>query len=42
MFLQPVSGLVLANVVLGDQLTPTFLLGCALVLTGVYVAAFRQ
>ena len=42
MFLQPVSGLVLASVVLGDQLTPTFLVGCALVLTGVYVAAFRQ
>lgn len=38
MFLQPVSGLVLAWVVLGDPLTPTFLVGCALVLLGVYLA----
>ena len=41
MFLQPLSGLVLASVVLGEQLTPTFLLGCALVLAGVYLAVAR-
>jgi drug/metabolite transporter (DMT)-like permease len=38
MFLQPVSGLALAAIVLGDQLTPTFMVGCVLVLAGVYVA----
>jgi drug/metabolite transporter (DMT)-like permease len=41
MFLQPLSGLVLASVVLGEQLTPTFLLGCGLVLVGVYLAVAR-
>jgi drug/metabolite transporter (DMT)-like permease len=40
-FLQPISGLVLASVVLGDHLTPTFLLGCGLVVAGVYVAVAR-
>jgi len=41
MFLQPVSGLVLAGVLLGDRPTPTFLLGCGLVLAGVYLAVRR-
>jgi len=41
MFLQPVSGLVLASLVLGDRLTATFLLGCGLVLAGVYLAVAR-
>jgi drug/metabolite transporter (DMT)-like permease len=38
MFLQPLSGLVLASLVLDDRPTPAFLLGCALVLGGVYLA----
>jgi len=38
LFLQPVSGLVLASLLLGDRPTPSFLLGCALVLAGVYLA----
>jgi O-acetylserine/cysteine efflux transporter len=41
MFLQPVSGLVLASLVLGDHLTPSFLVGCALVVAGVYLAIRR-
>jgi drug/metabolite transporter (DMT)-like permease len=41
-FLQPLSGLVLAIVLLGDRPTPTFALGCALVLIGVYLAAGRS
>jgi drug/metabolite transporter (DMT)-like permease len=41
MFLQPVSGLVLASLLLGDRLTPTFLVGCGLVLAGVYLAVRR-
>ena len=41
MFLQPLSGLALASLVLGERLTPTFLLGCALVLAGVYLAVGR-
>ena len=40
-FLQPLSGLALAIVLLGDQVTPTFALGCGLVLVGVYLAAGR-
>jgi drug/metabolite transporter (DMT)-like permease len=40
-FLQPLSGLVLAVLVLGDRPTPGFLLGCALVLAGVYLAVGR-
>jgi drug/metabolite transporter (DMT)-like permease len=40
-FLQPLSGLALALLVLGDRPTPGFLLGCALVLAGVYVAIGR-
>jgi drug/metabolite transporter (DMT)-like permease len=39
MFLQPLSGLILAIVILGDRPTPLFLVGCALVLVGVYLAA---
>ncbi|MDQ3809077.1 MAG: DMT family transporter [Chloroflexota bacterium] len=39
MFLQPLSGLALAVLVLGDRPTAGFLLGGALVLAGVYVAA---
>jgi O-acetylserine/cysteine efflux transporter len=39
MFLQPLSGLALSVLALGDRLTPTFLLGAALVLVGVYVTA---
>jgi drug/metabolite transporter (DMT)-like permease len=38
-FLQPLSGLVLAILILGDRPTSTFLAGCALVLGGVYLAA---
>ena len=41
MFLQPVSGLALASLVPGERLSPTFLLGCALVLAGVYLAVGR-
>jgi drug/metabolite transporter (DMT)-like permease len=37
-FLQPLSGLVLAILVLGDRPTPSFLVGCVLVLAGVYLA----
>ncbi len=39
MFLQPLSGLILAVLILGDQPTPAFLVGCGLVLAGVYLAA---
>ena len=39
MFLQPLSGLILAVLILGDRPTPGFLIGCALVLAGVYLAA---
>ena len=39
LFLQPVSGLVLASLLLGDVLSPSFLLGTALVLAGVYLVA---
>jgi DME family drug/metabolite transporter len=42
MFLQPLSGLVLAVLFLGDRPTPTFLVGCGLVLIGVYLAAGRR
>jgi drug/metabolite transporter (DMT)-like permease len=42
MFLQPVSGLALARLFLGDQLTPSFLLGCVCVLAGVYLAVRRS
>jgi probable blue pigment (indigoidine) exporter len=38
MFLQPLSGLILASLLLGDRPTPAFLVGCALVLAGVYLA----
>jgi drug/metabolite transporter (DMT)-like permease len=38
---QPLSGLGLAILVLGDRPTPGFVLGCALVLAGVYVAVGR-
>jgi drug/metabolite transporter (DMT)-like permease len=38
MFLQPVSGLVLASLLLDEQPTPSFLLGCTLVLAGVALA----
>jgi drug/metabolite transporter (DMT)-like permease len=41
MFLQPLSGLLLATLVLGEQPTTGFLIGCGLVLAGVYVAARR-
>ena len=41
MFLQPVSGLLLAALILGDRQTPAFLVGCGLVLVGVYLAARR-
>jgi drug/metabolite transporter (DMT)-like permease len=41
MFLQPLSGLALASLVLGERLSATFLLGCALVLAGVYLAVGR-
>jgi drug/metabolite transporter (DMT)-like permease len=40
-FLQPVSGLVLASVLLGDRLTTSFLIGCVLVLAGIYLAVGR-
>jgi drug/metabolite transporter (DMT)-like permease len=40
-FLQPVSGLLLATLILGDRPTPAFAIGCALVLAGVYLAAGR-
>lgn len=40
-FLQPLSGLALASLILGDRLTPSFLLGCGLVLAGVYLAVAR-
>jgi drug/metabolite transporter (DMT)-like permease len=39
MFLQPLSGLILAVLILGDRPTPGFAIGCALVLAGVYLAA---
>jgi len=39
MFLQPLSGLILAVLILGDRPTPSFLVGCGLVLAGVYLAA---
>lgn len=43
MFLQPVSGLALSAAILGDRLSPTFLIGAALVLAGTYLAAaFRR
>jgi drug/metabolite transporter (DMT)-like permease len=35
MFLQPVSGLLLSALILGDRPTPAFLVGCGLVLAGV-------
>ena len=41
MFLQPLSGLVLASLLLGDRPTPSFLLGCGLVVAGVYLAVRR-
>lgn len=41
MFLQPLSGLVLASLLLGDRPTPSFLVGCGLVLAGVYLAVRR-
>jgi drug/metabolite transporter (DMT)-like permease len=41
MFLQPLSGLALAVAFLGDRPTPMFLVGCVLVLAGVYLAAGR-
>jgi drug/metabolite transporter (DMT)-like permease len=41
MFLQPLSGLVLASLILGDRPTPSFLLGCVFVLAGVYLAVRR-
>jgi len=41
-FLQPLSGLVLAVLLLGDRPTPTFAIGCALVLVGVFLAAGRS
>lgn len=40
-FLQPLSGLALSVVLLGDRPTPTFSVGCVLVLLGVYLAAGR-
>lgn len=43
MFLQPVSGLALSAAILGDRLSPTFLIGAVLVLAGTYLAAaFRR
>jgi drug/metabolite transporter (DMT)-like permease len=42
MFLQSLSGLLLAIFILGDRPTPTFLAGCGLVLAGVYLAARRR
>lgn len=42
MFLQPLSGLVLSSMLLGEHLTTTFLIGCSLVLLGVYVALARE
>jgi drug/metabolite transporter (DMT)-like permease len=41
MFLQPLSGLMLAMLVLGERPTPVFLVGCGLVIAGVYLAAGR-
>jgi probable blue pigment (indigoidine) exporter len=41
MFLQPLSGLLLAVAFLGDRPTPMFLVGCLFVLAGVYLAAGR-
>ncbi|HEY0582762.1 MAG TPA: EamA family transporter, partial [Chloroflexota bacterium] len=41
LFLQPLSGLLLAVAVLGDRPTPAFVVGCGLVLAGVYLAAGR-
>jgi len=41
LFLQPLSGLALSALVLGDPLTPSFLGGAALVLLGIYLAARR-
>jgi drug/metabolite transporter (DMT)-like permease len=38
MFLQPLSGLLLAILFLGDRPTPSFLVGCVLVLAGIYLA----
>jgi drug/metabolite transporter (DMT)-like permease len=42
MFLQPVSGLLLATLILGDRPTPAFVIGCGLVLAGVYLASARS
>jgi len=42
MFLQPLSGLILAVLILGDRPTPGFVVGCGLVLAGVYLAAGRR
>jgi len=39
LFLQPVSGVALAALVLGDQLTPLFLVGTALVMVGLALGA---
>jgi drug/metabolite transporter (DMT)-like permease len=41
LFLQPLSGLVLSALILGERLPSIFLLGTALVLAGVYLAARR-
>ncbi len=40
-FLQPLSGLAMAVLLLGDRPTPTFAVGCVLVLVGVTVSAGR-
>jgi len=41
-FLQPLSGLAMAVLLLGDRPTPTFAIGCVLVLVGVSIAAGRS
>jgi drug/metabolite transporter (DMT)-like permease len=41
-FLQPLSGLAMAVLLLGDRPTPTFAIGCVLVLVGVTLAAGRS